>query len=96
MAARPACVARMEEAGLVEREIPKEDRRATYARITTKGTAALERAKPVHLEAVAGALEASTSTRRAGAHVLIAAALTAAVLDGANGVDWRTSTESCA
>ena len=47
----------MEEAGLVEREIPKEDRRATYARITDKGTEAMERANPVHMEAVRGALE---------------------------------------
>ncbi len=31
-------VARMEEEGLVEREIPKEDRRATYARITDSGS----------------------------------------------------------
>jgi DNA-binding MarR family transcriptional regulator len=45
-------VARMEEAGLVEREIPKEDRRATYARITDRGTEAMERANPVHMEAV--------------------------------------------
>jgi DNA-binding MarR family transcriptional regulator len=45
-------VARMEEAGLVEREIPKEDRRATYARITPAGSEALLRAKPVHLAAV--------------------------------------------
>jgi DNA-binding MarR family transcriptional regulator len=45
-------VARMEEAGLVEREIPKEDRRATFARITDAGTAALERAKPVHFAVV--------------------------------------------
>ena len=44
-------IARMEEAGLVEREIPKEDRRATFARITEKGTE-LERAKPVHFAAV--------------------------------------------
>ena len=45
-------IARMEEAGLVEREIPKEDRRATYARITEKGGKALLRAKPVHFAAV--------------------------------------------
>ncbi len=45
-------VARMEDAGLVEREIPKEDRRATYARITAKGTEAMERANPAHLQAV--------------------------------------------
>jgi DNA-binding MarR family transcriptional regulator len=45
-------VARMEEAGLVEREIPKEDRRATFARVTDKGREAFDRAMPLHLEAV--------------------------------------------
>jgi DNA-binding MarR family transcriptional regulator len=45
-------VARMEEAGLVERETPPTDRRATFAVITAKGTKALERAVPVHLELV--------------------------------------------
>ncbi len=45
-------VARMEEAGLVAREVPPEDRRATFARLTPAGAAALERAMPVHLAAV--------------------------------------------
>ena len=45
-------IARMEEDGLVEREIPKEDRRATYARITDKGAEAFDRATPVHMAAV--------------------------------------------
>jgi DNA-binding MarR family transcriptional regulator len=45
-------VARMEEAGLVERETPPTDRRATFAVITAKGVEALERAVPVHLELV--------------------------------------------
>jgi DNA-binding MarR family transcriptional regulator len=45
-------IARMEEAGLVERETPPTDRRATFAVITDKGRAALERAFPVHLELV--------------------------------------------
>jgi DNA-binding MarR family transcriptional regulator len=45
-------VARMEEEGLVEREVPKTDRRATYARLTDKGTEALHTAKPVHLATV--------------------------------------------
>src|SRR5262245_57277378 len=40
-------IARMEQAGLVEREIPKEDRRATYARITEAGLAAFERTQPI-------------------------------------------------
>ena len=42
----------MEEAGLVERETPPTDRRATFAVITAKGAKALERALPVHLELV--------------------------------------------
>ena len=45
-------VARMEEAGLVERETPPTDRRATFAVLTAKGEEALERALPVHLELV--------------------------------------------
>ena len=45
-------IARMEEDGLVEREIPKEDRRATYARITDRGAEAFDRATPVHMAAV--------------------------------------------
>jgi DNA-binding MarR family transcriptional regulator len=45
-------IARMEEAGLVERETPPSDRRATFAVITAEGRAALERAFPVHLELV--------------------------------------------
>src|SRR3954454_8755835 len=36
-------IARMEDAGLVEREIPKEDRRATYARLTEQGVREYER-----------------------------------------------------
>ena len=42
-------IARMEEAGLVRREIPAHDRRATYAHMTEKGQAALERAAPIHM-----------------------------------------------
>jgi DNA-binding MarR family transcriptional regulator len=45
-------IARIEEAGLVVREIPSHDRRATFARMTEAGAAALERAKPVHFAAV--------------------------------------------
>jgi MarR family transcriptional regulator, 2-MHQ and catechol-resistance regulon repressor len=45
-------VARMEEAGLVTREIPPTDRRATFAVITDAGRKALEEALPVHLELV--------------------------------------------
>jgi len=45
-------VARLEEAGLVERVIPPDDRRATYAVITAKGLEVLERGEPVLKEAV--------------------------------------------
>ncbi len=45
-------IARMEEAGLVTREVPPEDRRATYAVITAAGRDAVERAAPVQQEAV--------------------------------------------
>ena len=45
-------VARMEESGLVTREIPPEDRRATYAVLTDKGREAAEAGLPVHLEIV--------------------------------------------
>jgi DNA-binding MarR family transcriptional regulator len=45
-------IARMEGAGLVERQTPPTDRRATFAVITDAGRAAVERALPVHLEVV--------------------------------------------
>lgn len=45
-------VARAEEDGLVRREIPPADRRATYAVLTEAGHAAAERAYPVYLEIV--------------------------------------------
>jgi DNA-binding MarR family transcriptional regulator len=45
-------VARMEEAGYVERQIPPTDRRATFAVLTDKGRAAFETALPIHLELV--------------------------------------------
>src|SRR5215217_984765 len=47
-------VARLEEAGLVERVVPPDDRRATYAVITEKGREVLERAEPVLKQAVHG------------------------------------------
>jgi len=66
-------VARMEEAGLVERQIPPHDRRATFAVITDRGRDAIERAVPVHLELVEQAFgrhldadEAETLLRVAG------------------------------
>jgi DNA-binding MarR family transcriptional regulator len=69
----------MEEAGLVERQTPPHDRRATFAVITDAGRATVERAFPIHLEVVeelfgrhidredAEALLA-VATRVAGAH----------------------------
>jgi DNA-binding MarR family transcriptional regulator len=45
-------VARAEEDGLVRREIPPDDRRATYAVLTDEGRAAAERGFPVYVEAV--------------------------------------------
>ena len=45
-------VARAEEDGLVRREIPPDDRRATYAVLTDAGRAAAERAYPAYLESV--------------------------------------------
>src|SRR5919198_144978 len=45
-------VARAEEDGLVRREIPPDDRRATYAVLTEAGQAAAERGYPAYLEIV--------------------------------------------
>jgi DNA-binding MarR family transcriptional regulator len=45
-------VARAEEDGLVGREIPPDDRRATYAVLTEAGQSAAERAYPAYLEIV--------------------------------------------
>jgi DNA-binding MarR family transcriptional regulator len=45
-------VARAEEDGLVRREIPHDDRRATYAVLTEAGKAAVERGYPLYLEIV--------------------------------------------
>jgi DNA-binding MarR family transcriptional regulator len=45
-------VARAEEDGLVRREIPPDDRRATYAVLTETGQAAADRGYPVYLEIV--------------------------------------------
>jgi DNA-binding MarR family transcriptional regulator len=45
-------IARMEEAGLVERSTPPDDRRATLASVTPAGLAALEAAAPVQNELV--------------------------------------------
>jgi DNA-binding MarR family transcriptional regulator len=45
-------VARAEAAGLVSREIPPDDRRATYAVLTDAGREAAERGFPVYVDAV--------------------------------------------
>jgi DNA-binding MarR family transcriptional regulator len=45
-------VAKAEEEGLVVREIPPDDRRATYAVLTDAGRAAADRGFPVYVEAV--------------------------------------------
>ena len=45
-------VARAEEDGLVRREVPPDDRRATYAVLTDAGQEAAERAYPAYLEIV--------------------------------------------
>jgi DNA-binding MarR family transcriptional regulator len=45
-------VARLEEAGLVERVIPPDDRRATYAVVTAKGMEVLEDSLPAMKQAV--------------------------------------------
>ena len=45
-------VARMEEAGLVMRETPADDRRATYAVLTREGIARVEAAAAAHFAAV--------------------------------------------
>src|SRR5215204_5549920 len=45
-------VAKAEEEGLVRREIPPDDRRATYAVLTDKGRKAAERGFPIYVEAV--------------------------------------------
>jgi DNA-binding MarR family transcriptional regulator len=45
-------VAKAEEEGLVRREIPSDDRRATYAVLTDEGRAVAERGFPVYVEAV--------------------------------------------
>lgn len=58
-------IARMEEEGLVERETPRDNRRATYARITGKGLAAFERAQPVHLATVEAVFSRHLDDRQA-------------------------------
>jgi DNA-binding MarR family transcriptional regulator len=65
-------IARMEEAGLVERHTPPSDRRATFAVITDAGREAVDRWLPVHLELVREAF--GRHLREGEAEVLIAVA----------------------
>jgi DNA-binding MarR family transcriptional regulator len=58
-------VARAEDDGLVRREIPPDDRRATYAVLTDAGRAAAERGLPVYLEAVERLFHAFVSDEEA-------------------------------
>ena len=66
-------VDRMEEAGLITREIPPEDRRATYAVLTEKGREEAERGKPIHFEIVQRHFGAFLTEEEA--HVLVRASL---------------------
>jgi DNA-binding MarR family transcriptional regulator len=84
-------VARLEEAGLVVREIPAHDRRATFARITDKGREAFERALPVHLQAVEEFFSRHVTDQQAAAM----RAAFASVLVG-NGYDCRPVTDEAA
>ena len=52
MCIRDRLVARAEEDGLVRREIPPDDRRATYAVLTPAGIEAAERGFPAYTELV--------------------------------------------
>lgn len=71
-------VARMEAAGLVTREVPADDRRATYAVLTAAGREAVERARPAQAAAVERCFTGALSAREVDA--LRSAALK--VLDG--------------
>ena len=71
-------VARMEEAGLVTREVPADDRRATYAVLTAAGREAAGRAAPAQAAAVERRFTGALSGREIDA--LRSAALK--VLDG--------------
>ena len=64
-------IARMEEAGLVAREVPPEDRRATYAVITPAGREAFARAAPVQLDAVERHFGAAVADEEADAVTLV-------------------------
>jgi DNA-binding MarR family transcriptional regulator len=71
-------VARMEEAGLVERETPRSDRRATFALLTDAGREAIERALPIHLDIVREAFGRHLEAGEAEALVGVAARISAA------------------
>jgi len=64
-------VARVEAAGFVVREVPPEDRRATYAVLTEKGRAAAEAALPVQIELVHATFHSVLGDEEVGALVRI-------------------------
>jgi DNA-binding MarR family transcriptional regulator len=64
-------VARVEAAGFVVREVPPEDRRATYAVLTEKGRAAAEAALPVQIELVHATFHSVLGDEDVGALVRI-------------------------
>ena len=71
-------VARMEEAGFVERHIPPTDRRATFAVLTDKGRAAFEKALPIHLDLVDQGFSRHIEDHNAEALLAVAARVCAA------------------
>jgi DNA-binding MarR family transcriptional regulator len=78
-------IARMEEAGLVRREIPAHDRRATYAHVTEKGQQVLDRAAPIHMAKVEEYFQQHLSEEE----VEVLARAMGKVLRGLGGdVDW--------
>jgi DNA-binding MarR family transcriptional regulator len=82
-------VARMEGAGLVVRETPPDDRRATFAVITAEGRRAVDRAMPVHLELVEEAFGRHIDASEA--ELLIAVADRVAAAHGWHGAKAPTS-----
>jgi len=64
-------VARVETAGLVVREVPPHDRRATYAVLTDAGREAAERALPVQIQLVRDTFHSVLGEEEVGALVRI-------------------------
>ena len=79
-------VDRLQAKGLVERQACPEDRRASYAVLTTKGSALIERILPEHRRCIAHALSGLTSAeKRTATNLLRTLGLTAAQLDPCEG-----------